>query len=247
MKTIIIIFLVTLNCVMAFSQNVKLPISFDPFINCVPQGMKYGYTVPFGKIYGFPQMRIFGWSDNGEILFSIERGIEGRGGTIISYFVQDLITDKTIWELNDDSFKWDASKIDKTKNVYENSIIMNLSSLKDEIKDKEIVLSDVNYNTMPIIGNQINITCIPIIQENGKDEFGFRKISYQILAKKNNLQSKIIDQENDISADNVYICGYFINSSGTISAIIVALEKHVFEGNELFYKIVGCNMNIGFK
>ena len=71
----------------------ELPNKIDPFIYCVPSGINYGYTKPFGKIYGFPTVRVFGWSKDGKIAYSLQRNIEGRGGVITSYIIQDIVTD----------------------------------------------------------------------------------------------------------------------------------------------------------
>ena len=85
------------------------------------------------------------------------------------------------------------------------------------------------------------------ITENGTDSIGLKNINYKITAKTNNSKTKIITNRTNITADNVYICGYFQSPFENRIALIIAEEKYVFEGNELFYDFIGCLTNVGFK
>jgi hypothetical protein len=223
----------------------ELPRKIDPFVNCVPAGIKYGYTQPFGKIYGFPIVRIFGWSKDGKLCYSIQRNIEGRGGVITSYIIQDLITDSFLWRHDDDSFKWET-EINDIDSIAETSYNNNQKIIESFCSNYKIILDESilsNVDTLQSKGITIKLN----ITTNKKDSLGFNNVSYEIIAKRNDNKQKVIASRKNITADNVYICGYMNSPYENRIALIIAEEKYVFEGNELFYSIVGCLTDAGYK
>jgi len=205
MKSIIKLALILLFCtVYAYTE---LPAKIDPFIFCVPSGAKYGYSQPFGKIYGFPIVRIFGWSKDSKIAYSLQRNIEGRGGVITSYIIQDLINDTIVWKYDDDSFKWDI-EVDNIDSITEASFSNN-QSLIEAMFDKYGIIHDKSiYSNVDNLKSK-GITFIQSITNNGNDSLGFKNITYEIIAKRNDNKQKIIALRKNITADNVYICGYY--------------------------------------
>ena len=65
------------------SSEILPPQGFDPFAN---HRSKVGSTC-----YTFPIFRIFGFSKDGKMAYSLEEEVDGRGGTIIQYIIQDLV------------------------------------------------------------------------------------------------------------------------------------------------------------
>jgi hypothetical protein len=65
---------------------------------------QYAEKTPQSALYGFPDARIWGWSNNGKVAYSIERQIDGKGGQKIDFFIFDLIPDSIVFELLMDSF-----------------------------------------------------------------------------------------------------------------------------------------------
>ncbi|MCL1813549.1 MAG: hypothetical protein FWG29_08520 [Treponema sp.] len=75
-------------------------LAFPPKINL----FQYTASISQRPLYGFPNARIWGWSNNGKVAYSIETEVDGRGGQKIDFVVFDLISDETIFELKMDSF-----------------------------------------------------------------------------------------------------------------------------------------------
>jgi hypothetical protein len=241
-SNICLVLILLLTTASAFTE---LPHKIDPFIYCVPSGLNYGYTKPYGKIYGFPTIRIFGWSKDGKIAYSLQRNIEGRGGVITNYIIQDLVTDSILWKFDDDSFKWDV-EIDNIDLITEKSFTSNQKLLEDNFNKYQIIQDNITYLNISDLQN-IGLTMMLNITDNGTDSIGFKNINYKITAKTKNNKTKIITNRSNITADNVYICGYCKSPFEERIAIIIAEEKYVFEGNELFYDFVGCLTDVGYK
>ena len=69
-----------------------------------------------------PDARIWGWSNNGKMAYSIEREIEGRGGQQIDFVVFDLISDVIIFELKMDSEDHNGSRDEDLYNLFKNTL-----------------------------------------------------------------------------------------------------------------------------
>ena len=246
-KRLLFIFVCSILVIGTEAQSISLPKSFDPFTYSVPKGTIFGYSKPYGNIYGFPQFTLWGWSDDGKIAFSITRNIDGRGGTIVSYFIQDLITDETLWKYEDDSFDWEGEYSGPIESVIKMSFERQIQNLESTFSKFRIIQIDTEYKKMPIILNDHTIQSDIEKKLIGKNEIGLSEIEYQIAAKREDGKSKIIKEKAKKTLENIYICGWFMSPYGNRSAIIIAEEEFVFEGTELFYSVIGCNLNIGFK
>jgi hypothetical protein len=54
------------------------PRGMSPFRLTIPEGQEY--TKPYGPIYGFPVLRLWGWSEDGKAALSVTHEVAGRGG-----------------------------------------------------------------------------------------------------------------------------------------------------------------------
>lgn len=228
------------------AEEINLPKSQDLFVFSVPKGVDYSYSKPYGAIYGFPNFRLFGWSKDSRIAYSIETAIDGRGGTKINYFIQDLISDKIIWKLDEDSFKWEEEYFGSKLSIPEIAFQRNAEKINNALTQYGIIQTNSEYLNFPIEKNNQYFYCKSLITDNEKDEYGFRNIDYIITVSNNYGKEKIVTQSKKVRADAVYICGLFSSPYENRIAIIIAEEKYVFEGNEVFYSVIGCSLSSGF-
>ncbi|MBN1500045.1 MAG: hypothetical protein JW982_07820 [Spirochaetes bacterium] len=246
-KLIVFCLTVLISILSASADDIFFPEQLDLFKYCVPPGTEYGHSKMYESIYGFPQFRLFGWSHDGKIAYSTETAIDGRGGVIFSYVIQDLKTDRIVWKFDDDSFDWEDNYSESVKPVAEISFDLRLKILKKVFREKNIVQSKSRFNKMPVIYKENVYNCDLIIKINENDTYGFQNMDYKVLIRRNDGKSKILADQKNVRADRIYICGWFESPYEKRAAVVIAEEKYVFEGNELFYSILGCNLIAGFK
>ena len=224
------------------ASNFKIPSKIDLFQYAISNAVTTGNAI--STLYGFPDFRIWGWSRDGKVAYSIERLIDGRGGRVIDFVVFDMITDKIIFELKMDSFDYGDADFKSLYKLSKNKII-------NAMKKNKIVEKRTNFSAFPIKKNGKTYKCfrnMTINTENKEEdimEFYGKKIKYDIIITLGE-KSKIIKTEDVIVLD-VYVCGYFLSPFENRALVVIAEEKFVFEGTELFYNFSGCNLNTGFK
>lgn len=237
----------------------KFPIS--PVINSTVDNhsemekSKQEFTIPpeikpsqyLKAISGFndsPCIRLWGWSNNGKVSYSIETGQDARGGVIIEFVVLDLVSDKTIFNLTMDSFDHDDVEVKALYNLYRVRI-------SDALKAHNITRAKTEFSKFPIKKNNTGYNCQIVNAEYKKDEYEFfEKVvsKYEVLVTADN-KKKIISNSKPISSTTgyVYVCGYFLSPFENIALVVVAERRRGFEGTELVYRFHGCNLETGFK
>ncbi|GHV20185.1 hypothetical protein FACS189494_03440 [Spirochaetia bacterium] len=238
---IILIFCSGQNVV--YAQNIALPKKIDLFQYIVPKGVIYDYAHPYNDIYGFPDVRVWGWSTKGKIAYSSERNIEGRGGVSIQFIIFDLVEDRIDFEIDIDSNDY---KIDEFK---ENTIMylynLNSKDINNAISKNNIVHKENIYSSLPGKIKNVNYSCHANIEYEDAPEFYDKIKEYSIIVNRNN-KSKTVKTSADVEAISVYICGYFKSPFEDRILIVTAEERAGFEGTELYYYFVGCHLERGF-
>lgn len=240
---LLFVFVIILNASFLSADNAKIPPVIDPFQYSVPGGTKYSYSAPYNDIYGFPGMRIWGWSRSGKIAYSVERNIEGRGGTLIQFIIFDTVTDTTVYELNIDSN-------DYTINQTPGNLINMLYELEktkiiNAMDKNNIVQRQTDFLPLPIKSPKGEYNCFVNIEQEEFPEFYDRIKEYRVNVSFNG-KNKIIKNTTDVEAVSVYTCGYFLSPFENRAVVIIGEERWGFEGTELFYLLSGCNLDRGF-
>ncbi|ULQ59296.1 hypothetical protein K7I13_12470 [Brucepastera parasyntrophica] len=246
-------------CLSATSaQDFRLPPSSDLFQYSVPEGSVYGYSQPYKRIYGFPEVRIWGWSESGTVAYSVERFIEGRGGIVVSYIVFDLIEDKPLWILQMDSIYYEdvnepsflfASFTDEKQDT--SFLYFTYDLRKQEIEEAfnkhGIIRHYINdYYKLPIqFNDRIYYCTASIVYEEEPQFYDFIR-SYTITVETGG-KMKTVAEVEETDALSLYLCGYFISPFENRAVIITAEERFGWEGSELFYFFVGCDLERRFE
>jgi hypothetical protein len=216
-----------------YAQNIELPEKIDLF----------QYVVPNDDIYGFPDVRIWGWSTNGKTAYSVERNIEGRGGVSIQFIIFDLVEDTIDFEINVDSNDYNLDDYGGNTIMY----LYNLNSedINNAIRKNNIVYKKNIYSPLPGKIKNADYSCYSNIENEKEPEFYDKIKGYSIIVNRNN-KSKTVKNTMDVEALSVYICGYFKSPFEDRILIVTAEEKWGFEGTELYYYFVGCHLERGF-
>ena len=221
------------------AHDIKVPEKIDFFQYIVPKGIIYDYSHPYNGIYGFPDVRIWGWSTNGKIAYSIERNREGRGGMSIHFIIFDLVDDAIDFEITIDSDDYTIDGIDE--NTAEYLYALNKENILNAINENKIIDKENRYLPLPARIKNVDYVCHSKIDYESEPEFYDKIKEYSIIVNRNN-KSKTVKTATNVEAIAVYICGYIKSPFEDRILIVTAEEKWGFEGSELYYYFVGCHL-----
>ncbi|MBP5695983.1 MAG: hypothetical protein J6X11_04935 [Treponema sp.] len=217
------------------SSEILPPQGFDPF---ALHRSKVGSTCNT-----FPICRVFGFSKDGKMAYSLEEEVDGRGGTIIQYMIQDLVTDKIVWTTKDDTEDWTGEQDSMaTLTTFQISLNNKKAELKSAMQKYGIIQADNEFLQFP---TKDGYSCTASIQDkkNGGDDDWLGKIDYQIRVTNPAGKSKTVASAKGEQAYQAVVCGYFKNPYENRLAIIYGIEKYVFEGSGISYFVAGCDLS----
>jgi hypothetical protein len=197
--------------------------------------------------YAFPNARIWGWSNNGKVAYSIGQETGGRGGKIVDFVVFDLVSDKAVFELKMDSFNHDD-----VDDYVEDEALHNLYEVRilNALKTHNIIVQTTEFSQLPIRKNNMVYNSQIINAVHKEDEYGF----FENLVTKYTVEVTADDKKKIIGnfeplvgmTGNVYVCGYILSPFENRALIVLAEEARGYEGNELRYRLSGCHLGVGF-
>ena len=221
MRKYVLVLMIFLCYGFLYAQGFKIPAPVNLF----------QYSVSSGAIYEFPTVRIWGWSATGKVAYSVEREAAGIGGQIIEFNVFDAVTDETISNFNIESFETDRL------------------SITNAMKTNNIVQGETGFQPFPIKRNNMEYSCSITNVEHSADDHGFFKdniTKYTVVVTANGKSKTINTFGGGALARKVYICGYILSPFENRALIVLAEERFVFEGTELFYIFACCHLGTGF-
>ena len=234
------LFILSFAIFLAQSMSAQVLV-FPPKINF----FQYSVSTSQYSIYGFPNTRIWGWSNNGKVAYSTEREIEGRGGQIIDFVVFDLISDTIVFKLKMDSYEQNDVTDESLYNLFKDTILSTM-------KMYDIIENRTEFLQFPIRKNNLIYSC-QIIDVKHKDGLGgfFDNIvvsKYLVQVTASN-RRKIIGNFNPVNFLTrwVYVCGYFLSPFENRALVVVEEEYWGFEGTEFTYSFSGCHLGVVFK
>jgi hypothetical protein len=207
----------------------------------------FQYLKAPSRAYGFPRFRFWGWSKDGKIAYSTERDIEGRGGVQIEYVVQDMVSDEVLWSYPDDSDTWDAYDESSDGSYSDYSYKLAAKSLQEAFGGYGIVVAPSDYLEFPINSGGRSYAVSVDVEKEKKARAEDAVASYSVQIARDDQKAKEVARSKDAKALAVYACGYFASPYESRVAIVTAEERFVFEGTEMFYRISGCNLKVGFQ
>ena len=195
-----------------------------------------------GHLYEIPNVRVWGWSKNGKVAYSIERKVEGRGGQEIDFIILDLITDNPVFELKMDSFDNNDVEDEALYNMYR-------AAISNALKTNNIINQKTVFLPFPFTRNKTRYDSQIINTEYIKSDFAFSFVvsEYTVLVTAND-KRKITGNFAPVNSltGYVYICGYIVSPYENRALVVVAEEHWGHEGTELTFRLSGCNLGVGF-
>jgi hypothetical protein len=237
-KPMIYLILSTFYSLNLFAQSVSEPsfIDFRQYSNITE--------------YSYSSVRIWGWSRDSKVAYSNNKDIEGRGGSIITVAIFDLINDTILWKNSLDTFSfWGEDYLEQYNIAYDNFILdfINICGQnKIEFIQTEFLNMPIRHNTQTV-----NIT-IEKINRSNSDEYDLvywgRIGSYKIIAENQGRRKTIHEKTFSRAAVDVFVCGYFISPFENRALVVVGELIRVFEGYGIDeYVLIGCHLSEGFR
>ena len=229
--------LLFLNIHFLFSQE----LTFPPKINL------FQHSESQRRFNSFPHARVWGWSNNGKVAFSVES--DGVAGQIIGFFVFDMITNSNVFELIMRQHTHNYTIRDEALyNFYANNIlnalrIFNIISYQTEFLPFPFSVNNVEYNTHLIVEYQKDQMAL------GRDDVDV--VSRYTVVITANDRSKVIANFDGlsnafISTFSVYAAGYFLSPFESRALVVVAESFWVHSMFELRYRFIGFDLETGF-
>ena len=200
------------------------------------------------NMYEFPSARIWGWSTTGKIAYSVERKVDGRGGRIINFIINDLITDNIDFELRIDSFNLDGYNDNYS---FEDLFYIYSPAILDALRSYNIVQEQKNdFLSFPLRKNNITFNSQIIDLGYVNDEFGMFEEAvsrYSVLVTADN-RKKVIASLIPVSSVTgyIYICGYFLSPFEDRIMVVTAEEAFGYEGTMPNFRFHGFHLGVGF-
>jgi hypothetical protein len=188
-----------------------------------------------------------GWSADGEkFAYAIERGEEGAHAVFSGVFIQDLVTDKIIWELK---------KVPQQgENTIENFWEENHQQILTQLNKNEIKLGspglEINTTSLVYKGDRFSYTV------KAKQATDGQIVSYRVLLNSKSRGSKEISREKFKminlqngeygSKEKIAVIGYFQGADKARVATLLGLMETGWEGRRVMrYKIIGASLKYG--
>ncbi len=271
MKNIIFvtIFLLFLTDTFYADENQYSPIHIESTIDKIIKDKNEIYNIT--NIYDiFP----IGWSSDGK--FAYIEYVYKHGRPVLAYrlIVQDLITDQIIWEselldvydLGDPYTEEEKEDYEKLK-IFLEEYNLDLNSpeffykykieeLNTALKENNIIQSSsILVQEFPSEIENDDIDVIRIITENTDksetyDNIIYDSYSYFIELSKSNTKKKTIHADHlvDESVIDTQIIGFIRSPFESRIAVILGIYRwNHHAGHNIRFKIIGCDLNYGFK
>ncbi len=198
------------------------------------------------------EFRLWGWSRNGKVAYSIEQERDGIMDGYVEYYIMDMITDEIVFQLR-------ISPSNKNTAI-EDLYYKEQEKILKSINDHNIETYQSDCLPFPIQKGDFEYYCFineeTAFQDTNLYGFGYRPIvKYDIIINRNGKNKTIKTVTNERSSTR--IAGYFMSPFEN-RALVVTIEGYFLPeitsyGNISGYKVQysyvfsGCHLGVGFE
>jgi hypothetical protein len=232
---VLICWLAFLNVHVLWTQEFVIPPEIDLF----------QYNDPARhQNYSFQSARIWGWSRDGKVAYSIEGYEHDEAGYDSKLLIFDLITDSVLYTLYLDSYHHNLEG-DALYHVYRYSI---------ENAMRAYAIADIRTGFLPFPFRRNNLaynaSVIDIkygMYDDNGDDINIMQ-SYKVLVTADTRRKIIGTFTPKPGTHRVHICGYFLSPFENRALVVAAEEWRWFRGSAgLRYLFSGCHLGAGFE
>ncbi len=177
-------------------------------------------------------IRLWGWSRNGKVAYSIEGEMDGTGDYYNEFFIMDMITDEIIFQFDDAiSYVFGPPKL---KEAIANTM---------RVHGIESVQSD--FLSFPFRKDNFEYDCFVKTEYlPGSEELYDSPEKYDVVVSRNG-KNKIIRTNSNPTAFLFGVCGYFM--SPFENRVLIVTYNHYLTHGYAAYILSGCHLGVGFE
>jgi hypothetical protein len=191
------------------------------------------------QLHSLSSVRMWGWSKNGKVAYTVEKEQEGRGGYITAATIFDSVDNVVSWEREIDSIditgdkETEAADYDRFYQDFKKICIEN-----------GIKFVQVEFKKLPIRHNNRTFNAaIEIIEEEENELRLLDKIDRYTVSVETQGEWKAIKEKNDVWAFHVLLCGYFISPYEDRVLIVTGERVPAFEDVDINFYFIGCDLS----
>ena len=231
------------------TSNIAIPPSINLFQHPVTVVRDENYS-PFN----FPNTRIWGWEETGNIAFSVEHFIDGRGGWVVRFFILNTYTNEVVFHRGIDSFELDIEDplFHENPEIFQNrtdaflrglyGIMMD--TILEAMEDFGIVEEYGEFLPFPTRRSRILYDCligdIALIYEDYWSDPVISGYTVTITANGRSIASNKF--EAGFLTLGLHVCGFIVSPFRNMALVVIAEERFTFEGTEIFYVFSGAEL-----
>jgi hypothetical protein len=192
-----------------------------------------------------------GWSPDGKLAYAIEPPDEAVGSYFLNVYVQDLVTDKILWQ---DKYQ---SEPESTTDIQSFAAYWQANQAKMEAQLQKYKIKQVNDSVLfagSISNKDDRLDYVVQKKLKGQPDLGNLAMvtEYQVTVTSEKLGSKTVHKEkitNNARILDVDVIGYLRGDDEERVALLIAGVRRGWEGppHTTWFKVVGTNVKRGFK
>jgi len=222
--------------------NKLASLNIIPEVPSFPPPIDYFQHIDFEPNYKHSDLRLWGWSKNSNVAYTINKSLDPMEGNIFTAVIFNTINDIVVWQdsLNSNDYK---------ENEYNAAFNNFIKSFMSRAGQNRIEFLQADFKGLPIKHNNqvVNITV-----ETGNKTGDWHEVygnigSYRIIAENNGRRKIIHEKTLERSVMDIVICGYFINPFDNSALIVAGEYERAFEGYDVKYILIGCHLSAGFR
>ena len=187
--------------------------------------------------------RIWGWSADGRVAYSIEGGINSEASYQIDFVILDLITNNVLYNLIIHSGS--ANDWVEGEALFE----VHGTSIENALRTHGIIEQMTDFLPFPMVRNDIMYYAQIIDIEHGEDEqwfLGDTILKYTLSIAANNGR-KIIETFTPLLwLFDVDVCGYFLSPFENRILVVIAEDLGQHQHGGILYRFIGFHLGESF-
>jgi len=221
-----------------------------------PPPVDYFQYINFEPNYNHSDLRLWGWSRNSNIAYTIKKNLDPMDGNIFTAVIFNTIDDIVVWQDSLNSNDYKENEYNAALNNFIKSFISRAGQNGIDFSPEASLRGQADFKGFPIRHNN-QIVNIKVETGNMIGEWhevygniGSYKIIAEIAtefpAQRDGRRKTIHEKTLDRPVMDIMSCGYFINPFEDRALIVVGEYEWAFEGYDVRYVLIGCHLSTGF-
>jgi hypothetical protein len=220
-----------------------------PEVPSFPPPVDYIQYINFEPNFNHSDLRLWGWSKNSNIAYTINRNLDPMDGNIFTAVIFNTIDNNVVWQDSLNSNDYEENEYNAAFNNFIKSFISRAGQNRIEFTQEASPRGQADFKGLPIRHNNqvVNITVETGRSTDDWDDVYGNIGRYRIIAERDGRRKIIHEKTLDRPVMDIVSCGYFINPFDNRALIVAGEYEWAFEGYDVRYVLFGCHLSTGFR